>query len=122
MPNGPASDPSGLRHRNRKRVHRVPASATETGAASMKKPWLDERLTWEARYRALEKHHVKETTYLIEAVTAVTKLADRLILQFYEEDLPITTLARKFAVTKWLDKLEDAVVALDMVLDEYRKI
>lgn len=29
---------------------------------------MDESLPWEERYRLLEKHHVEETTFLIEKV------------------------------------------------------
>lgn len=39
----------------------------------------DESLTWEERYKRLEKHHLEETKELIKTIEEIERLNDRLI-------------------------------------------
>ncbi|PTR00892.1 hypothetical protein C8P68_101121 [Mucilaginibacter yixingensis] len=34
----------------------------------------DESLTWEERYKRLDEHHVRETTFLVEKIRELAKL------------------------------------------------
>jgi len=42
---------------------------------------MDESLTWEERYRQLDEHHVRETTFLIEELRNLAKKLDVLLNQ-----------------------------------------
>jgi hypothetical protein len=39
----------------------------------VKKYSMNEELSWEERYKELEKHHIEETTFLIEKIRELVK-------------------------------------------------
>jgi hypothetical protein len=46
------------------------------GWIRVKRYVMDESLTWEERYRQLEKHHVQETQFLIDEVRKLATMID----------------------------------------------